>query len=260
MHVLNFARAAQRGALTSDATRCGLCGLPYLSREGKHLRIPQAHTVTAWCHTCMLRIAGMTGVHLQLRSPRMPALAPLLLLLATLALATPRGALAARSLLAKNVAMAMPATINNALLDTYYKGANATQFSSLWSSPNVTATLRQDILLPECLLCLQTRIVTTGALSANACAWRMGASRASVHVLSSRAGLVAGCRAAKTLVYRATLPYSGVSQVCLLEPTTVRVTLAGSYTAPGAKNTSYSASQVWSYASGRGRIIWLSAL
>ena len=62
--------------------------------------------------------------------------------------------------------------------------------------------------------------------------------------LALRAVWVTCCRAAKTLVYRATLPYSGVSQLCILEPTTATVKLAGSYTLPGDKNTSYSIAQV----------------
>ena len=38
------------------------------------------------------------------------------------------------------------------------------------------------------------------------------------------------CRAAKTLVYLVSLPYSGVSQLCVVLPTTTTVTLAGFFT------------------------------
>ena len=54
----------------------------------------------------------------------------------------------------KNLTIAIPAAINPKLVGTYLKGANASQFS-LWSSPKVSASLRQALcrllLLP--LLC-----------------------------------------------------------------------------------------------------------
>ena len=45
----------------------------------------------------------------------------------------------------KNVTIAIPLEFNSKLGGTYLKGANASQFT-LWSSPKVSAPLRQAIL------------------------------------------------------------------------------------------------------------------
>ena len=95
-----------------------------------------------------------------------PALAPLSLLLSVLVLSTPGGALA-RSFLAKDVGIAMPVTINTKLLDTYYKGTNASAFFSLWSSPNVSATLRQA--LSSCATLIACESESTTLVRGKAC-------------------------------------------------------------------------------------------
>ena len=117
----------------------------------------------------------MASVHQRMWPRRAaPALAPLLLMLSVLVLAMPGGALA-RSLLAKDVGIAMPIAITTKLLDTYLKGANASAFSSLWSSPNVSPTLRQVHF--SCSTLIACELESTMLVRGKACmrARRLGA-------------------------------------------------------------------------------------
>ena len=59
---------------------------------------------------------------------------------------------------------------------------------------------------------------------------------------STTYGSLVLCRAAKTLVYKVSLPYSGVSQLCLVLPTTATVTVAAYFTEGG--NITYSYAKV----------------
>ena len=121
----------------------------------------------------------------------------------------------------KNVTIAIPLEFNSKLGGTYLKGANASQFT-LWSSPKVSAPLRQAIS-GEPVTC------NGFILASLPCDSSIIQAAEDMRLNNTSVSMVV-CRAAKTLVYLVSLPYSGVSQLCVVLPTTTTVTLDGFFT------------------------------